>query len=64
MLVSGALSAVDYPKASSLALACYKRVRSTACGAGESSSVDRLTDVREFRQVRHRRKSFARVSRR
>ncbi len=61
MLASGALSAVDYPKASPLALACYKCVQGTAGGVGESSSVDCLTDVPEFRQVRHRRKSFARV---
>ncbi len=64
MLASGALSAVDYPKASPLALACYKCVQGTAGGVGESSSVDCLTDVPEFRQVRHRRKSFARVPRR
>jgi hypothetical protein len=36
----------------------------TAGGVGKSSSVDRLSDVPEFRQVRHRRKSFARVPRR
>jgi hypothetical protein len=52
-------SAVEYPKASSLALACYKCGQGTAGGVGESSSVDRLTDVLEFRQVRHRRKRFA-----
>jgi hypothetical protein len=64
MFVSGALSAVGYPKASSPALACYECVQGTAGGVGGSSSVDRLTDVPEFRQVRHRRKSFARVPRR
>ena len=57
-------AAVDHPKASSLALACYKCVQGTAGSVGESSSVDPLTDVPEFRQVRHRRKSFARVPRR
>jgi hypothetical protein len=63
MLASGALSAVDYSKASSLALARYKWLQGTAGGVGESSSVDCLTDVPEFRQVRHRRKSFTRVPR-
>jgi hypothetical protein len=52
-------SAVDYPEASSLALACYKCVQGTAGGVGESSGIGRLTDVLEFRQVRHHRKSFA-----
>ena len=47
MFVSGALSAVDYPKASSSALACYKWLQGTAVGVGESSSIDRLTDVPE-----------------
>jgi hypothetical protein len=51
------------PKASSLALACYKCLQDTA-GGGASSSVDRLTDVPEFRRVWHRRKGFARVPRR
>ncbi len=61
MLVSRALSAVDYPKASSSALACYKWLQGTAGGVGESSGIDRLTDVPGFRRVRHRRKSFAQV---
>ena len=50
MLVSGALSAVDYPKASSSALACYKWLQGTAGGVGESSGIDRLTDVPECRE--------------
>jgi hypothetical protein len=57
-------SAVDYPKVSSLALAYFKCLQGTAGGVGESSSVDRLTDVPEFRRMRHRRKTFARVPRR
>jgi hypothetical protein len=52
-----------YPKASSLALARYKCVQSSAGGVGEPSSVDSLTDVAEFLQVWHCRKSFARVPR-
>src|SRR3712207_6175450 len=56
-------SAVDSPRASSLALACYKWLRGTAGGANESSGVDRLTDVSGFRPVRHRRNRFARVPR-
>ena len=63
MLASGALSAVDYPKASPLALACYEWLQGTAGGVGESSSVDCLTDVPEFRQVRYCRESFTRVPR-
>src|SRR5215211_8090972 len=61
MFVSRALSAVNYPKASSLALACYEWLQGTAGGVGESSGIDRLTDVPGFRRVRHRRKSSARV---
>jgi hypothetical protein len=61
MVAMGALSAVDYAKASSLALVCYKCLQGTAGGVGASSSVDCLSDVPEFRRVRHRRKSFARV---
>jgi hypothetical protein len=57
----GALAAVNYPKASSLALARYKCVQSSAGGVGEPPGVDSLTDVAEFLQVRHCRKSFARV---
>ena len=49
MFVSRALSAVDYPKASSSALACYKWLHGTAVGAGESSGIDRLRDVPGFR---------------
>jgi hypothetical protein len=56
-------SAVDFPKASSLALACYKWLRGTAGSVSESSGIDRLTDGSGFRRVRHRRKSFARVPR-
>src|SRR5215207_7940597 len=63
MFVSGALSAVDYPKASYSALACYKWLQGTAGGIGESSGIDRLTDVPGFRRVRRRRQSFARVPR-
>ena len=53
----GALSAVDYSKALSPGLASYKRLQCTASGVGQSSSIDRLTDVPEFRRVRHRRKA-------
>jgi hypothetical protein len=56
MFVSRALSAVDYPKASSFALARYTCVRGPAGGVGESYSVDCLTEVPELWQVRHRRK--------
>jgi hypothetical protein len=63
MFVSRALSAVDYPKASSSALACYKWLHGTAVGAGESSGIDRLRDVPGFRGVWHRQKSFAQVPR-
>ncbi len=63
MVASGALSAVDYPKASSLALACYKWLQGTARGVGEPCGIDCLADVPEFGWVRHRRKSFARVPR-
>jgi hypothetical protein len=56
-------AAVDYPKVSSRALACYKWLQGTAGGVGESSGIDRLTDVPEFGRVRHRRNSFARVPR-
>ena len=63
MFVSGALSAVDYPKASSLTLAFYKWLQGTAGGVGASSGIECLTDVLEVRRVRHRRKSFARVPR-
>jgi hypothetical protein len=62
MFVSRALSAVNYPKASS-ALACYEWLQGTAGGVGESSGIDRLTDVPEFGRVLHRRKRFARVAR-
>ena len=63
MFVSGALSAVDYPKASYSALACYKWLQGTAGGVGESSGIDRLTDVPGFRRVRRRRQNFAQVPR-
>jgi hypothetical protein len=52
-------AAVDHSKASSLALAFYKWLQGTAGDAGETSGIERLTDVPEFRQVRHRRNSFA-----
>jgi hypothetical protein len=54
MFVSRALSAVDYPKASSLALACYKWLQGTAGGVGGSSCIDRLADVPEFGRMPHR----------
>jgi hypothetical protein len=54
---------VDYPKALSFALTCHKSVLGTTGGVGESFSVDHLIDVLEFRQVRHRRESYARVLR-
>jgi hypothetical protein len=57
-------SAVDFPKASYLALGCYKRLQGTEGGVGASSGVDPLTDMPEVRLVRHRRKNFARVPRR
>src|SRR5918992_1436957 len=56
-------SAVDFPRASSLALALYKWLQGTAGGVSDSSGIDRLTDVPGFQRVRHRRKSFARVPR-
>jgi hypothetical protein len=55
------LSAVGYPNASSLALACQYGVQGTAGGVGESSGVERLTILPEFRQARHRQKTFARA---
>ena len=56
-------SAVDYPKASSSALACYKLLQGTAGSVGESYGIDCVTDVPEFGSVRHYRKSFAWVPR-
>jgi hypothetical protein len=56
-------AAVDYPKVSSRALACYKWLQATAGGVGESSDIDRLADVPEFGRVPHNRKSFPRVPR-
>ena len=50
MVDMGALSAVDYPKASSFGLVRYKCVQCTADGVGESSGIDRLTDVPERRE--------------
>jgi hypothetical protein len=47
-------AAVDYPKASSRALACYKWLQGKAVGVGESSGIDRLSDVPEFGWVPHR----------
>jgi len=38
-------------------------VAGTAGGVGKSSNVEWLTDVPEFRRVRHLRKTFARVPR-
>ena len=38
-------SAIDFLKASSLALACYKHLQGTAGGVGACSSVDRLTPM-------------------
>jgi hypothetical protein len=43
-------SAVDSPKALSLALARYECVQGTAGGVGESSGIDRFTDVPECRE--------------
>ena len=71
MFVSRALSAVPqqclssslYPKASSSALACYEWLQGTAVGVGESSGIDRLSDVPGFWRVRHRRDSFAQMPR-
>ena len=63
MSVSGDLSAVDYPKASSSALACYKWLQGTAVGAGEFSGIERLSDVPGFWRVRRRRQNFAQVPR-
>jgi hypothetical protein len=37
-------------------LACYKLLQGTAGSIGESSGIDRLTDVPGFRRVRHRQK--------
>jgi hypothetical protein len=48
-------SAVDYPKASSLTLAFSEWLQGTAGGVGESSGIDRLTDVPESGWVRRRR---------
>jgi hypothetical protein len=53
--VLGALSAVDSPKALSLALACYEWLQGTAGGVGESSGIDRLTDVPECREESSRK---------
>ena len=47
IIVLGTLSAVDSPKALSLASACYEWLQGTAGGVGESSGIDRLTDVPE-----------------
>ena len=55
MFVSGALSAVDYPKALSLTLAFSEWLQGTAGGVGESSGIDRLTDVPESGWVQRRR---------
>src|SRR5918995_3730459 len=63
VFVSGDSSAVDYPKASSSALACYKLLEGTAGGLGESSGIERLRDVPGFWRVPHRRKSVAQVLR-
>ena len=54
-------SAVDYPKASSLALVYFiKWLQGTAAeNVSEASGVERLTDVLEFWQGRHCRISFA-----
>ncbi len=41
-------SAVDYPEASSLALAFYEWLQGTPGGVGESSGTERLTDVPSF----------------
>jgi hypothetical protein len=48
MFASGALSAVDFPRASSLALACHKSLQGTADGVGDSSGIDRLTEYPGF----------------
>src|SRR5215217_3769942 len=50
-------SAVDYPKALSSALACYKWLQGTTGGVGRSSGMDGLTDVPGFRRTRHRRQA-------
>ena len=44
-------------------VACYEWSQGTAGGVGESSGINRLTDVPKFRRVRHRRSSFTRVPR-
>jgi hypothetical protein len=44
-------------------VACYEWLQGTAGGVGESSGINRLTDVPKFRRVRHRRRSFTRVLR-
>src|SRR5215203_205938 len=54
MYVSRALSAVEYPKASSSVLACYKWLQATAGGVGEFSGIDRLTDACGFWRLRHK----------
>ena len=53
MFVSRALSAVNYPKASSLALACYEWLQGTAGGVGESSGWD-YPEVADSFLLRHR----------
>jgi hypothetical protein len=50
-------SAVEFPKAWSLALAFYEWLQGTAGGVGESSGIERLTDGPEFRWVRHLEKA-------
>jgi hypothetical protein len=42
-----------YPKASSSVLACYKWLKGIAGGVGESSGIERLTDVPGFWRLRH-----------
>ena len=54
MFESGALSAVDYPEASSLTLAFSEWLQGTVGRVGESSGIDRLTDVPEFGWMRRR----------
>src|SRR5215217_4957973 len=54
-------SAVDYPKALSSTLACYNWLQGTAGGVGESSNVDRLTDVPGLGRVWHCRQNFAQM---
>jgi hypothetical protein len=60
MLTSGALSAVDPVHSLVPCLGALQVVTGhSSRGVGESSGIERLRDVPEFRRVQHRRKSVA-----